>query len=116
MLTTHTGVTHMPSKIISGAVIDVTRRYSRENDEYYYIIDILDPQEDARYHTYASASNRNYERWQTVVEQPNRVHWVDDIRVKHQQKGLLNADTGDVTSFDNRDDFAQWLTDTGRIK
>lgn len=104
----------MANKTIQGAVVNVKKQYSNKNEEDYYTIEVIDLDEQKRYHTYASDSNRNWPRWRSIVEQQDRFHWLE-ATVKNADSGLLNADSGSVASFDSQEDFVRWLEAQGKL-
>lgn len=92
---------------------NVISKYSRTNQETYYIVEMIAEHDGCLYHTYVSDSNYNSKTWMQLIDwlktHPDRVANIrGNFTVKRGHQDLINADARFELADDyDREDFFQ---------
>ena len=77
-------------------IINIERRYSRKNSEYYYIIEGVSGWDPVIYRkTYISEENENFSEWRKVITAWTGTEAIavrGDFRIRKSDPSLINAD------------------------
>lgn len=76
-------------------IINVERRYSHKNSEYYWLIEFVRDWPAQYFRTYVSQKNDNYDRWRDIIRNwtgQEAIAIRGDFRSKKSDQTLINAD------------------------
>jgi hypothetical protein len=77
-------------------VLNQTKNYSRNTGRPYTRITLQGIKDRMTYDTYVEEGMRNYKNWQHIIDNPDCVFVLNNIKIKNVAEGLVDADSRPV--------------------